>query len=306
MTDVRQGATVGNVRRAAAALLSFSFVLAAPAARAADPLASPWREIAPGVLAASGGDIGADPRWGARVVLVDPAQARLSVQFDATTPRLEEWRARFPTALLIANGSFYSLEQTVRPTCDLVSAGQLVHGAGCRVKDALFLGARARNPDGQRPRILAPSEFLAADWSEALKSFPALVRAGEPACLVAGYCTESSRTGAVAVLRDGRLLFFATQWPAVRREVAQFLAEEMGAVDALNLDGGPEATLALRGEPLAESVATPGTPLPLVIALMPLEPRPAAPVKPAAPATPPKSPDPKADPAKLDLAKHTK
>ncbi len=105
MTDVREGATVGNVRRAAAALLPV--LLAATAAPAADPLASPWREIAPGVLAASGGDVGADARWGARVVLVDAAQARLSVQFDARTPRLEEWRARFPNALLIANGSFY-------------------------------------------------------------------------------------------------------------------------------------------------------------------------------------------------------
>ncbi len=174
------------------------------------------------------------------------------------------------------------------------------------MKDALFLGARARDPDGPRPRILAPAEFLAADWSEALKSFPALVRGGAPACLVAGYCTESSRTAAVAVLRDGRLLFFATQWPAVRREVAQFLAEEMGAVDALNLDGGPEATLALRGEPLAESVATPGTPLPLVIALLPLEPKPSPPATPTAPATPPNGPGPKPGPAKQDLAKHTK
>ena len=241
----------------------------------------PWKEIAPGVMAAKAADLGADARWGARVVLADPARTRLTVQFDEQSPKLPEWRARFPEALLVANGSFYSLEQTVRPTCDLVSVGKLLHGAGCRVKDALYLGAQASTAAGPAPRLLAPAEFLQTEWQEALKSFPALVRAGSPVCQSGHYCTESSRTAAVAILRDGRLLFFASQWPAIRRDVAQFLAVEMGAIDALNLDGGPEATLAVRGEGLLESVATPGTPLPLVIALLP------APQKISIPATAP-------------------
>ena len=246
-------------------LLAALLALAPSPAHAEDPLASPWRETAPGVTSARAAEIGGDPRWGAQVVLVDPAKTRLSVQFDEQTPRLAEWRARFPDAILIANGSFYSLEKTVRPTCELISGGKLLHGAGCRVKDALYFGARAASPAGPMPRILAPAEFMPGDWSEALKSFPRWSGAAPSSCTSPGYCAESSRTAVVATLRDGRLLFFASQWPAVRREVAQFLAEEMGAVDALNLDGGPEATLALRGQPLNETVSTPGTPLPLLI-----------------------------------------
>jgi hypothetical protein len=285
------------LRTALVASLGISLGLLAPAAFAEDPLASPWREVAPGVLAAQGSDIGADSRWGARLLLADPLRVRLSVQFDPQTPRLAEWRARFPDALAIANGSYYSLEQTVRPTCDLITAGKLMHGAGCRVKDALYFGAQASSPAGPMPRILAPPEFLATDWSEALKSFPALVHHGIALCASPGYCAEASRTAAIAILRDGHLLFFATQWPAVRRDVAKFLAEEMGAIDALNLDGGPEATLALKGEPLLESIATPGTPLPLVIAILPA---PAPPIHPAlAPAAPapPVQPPPASKPA---------
>jgi len=271
-------------------LAALSIALAA-AARAEDPLASPWKQVAPGVESARAADLGADPRWGARLALVDPARVLVSVQFDPQTPRPEGWRARFPQALLLANGSYYSLDHEVRPTCELISAGKLVHGAGCRVKDALYFGAQASSPSGPSPRILPPAEFFSGDWSEALKSFPALVRASVPACLSPGYCAERSRTAAVAVLRDGRLLFFASQWPAVRREVARFLAEQMGAVDALNLDGGPEATLLLRGERLEESVATPGTPLPLMIAVLPRPPEPAPAPPPSsapAPAKPPR------------------
>ena len=106
-------------------------------------------------------------------------------------------------------------------------------------------------------------------WQEALKSFPALVRGGAPACTGVHYCAESSRTAALAQLRDGRILLFASQWPAVRREVGKWLAEELGAVEALNLDGGPEATLALRGEPVEDSVSTPGVGLPMVLLVLP-------------------------------------
>jgi hypothetical protein len=281
--------------RIAAPLDSTLFVLLASVlgalgsapAHAEDPLASPWREVAPGVLTAKASDVGADARWGARLVLVDPTKTRLTVHFDEQTPRLPEWRARFPEANLIANGSYYSLEQKVRPTCELISKGKLLHGAGCRVKDALYLGAHARAPEGPAPKILAGSEFVAGDWSEALKSFPALVRAGQPLCLSSGYCAESSRTAAIATLRDGRLLFFASQWPAVRKDVAQFLAVVMGAVDALNLDGGPEATLSLKGESPLESVSTPGTPLPLIIALLPEPPKPPPTPQTQAPPAPP-------------------
>jgi hypothetical protein len=154
-----------------------------------------------------------------------------------------------------------------------------VKGAGCQRQDALWFGARQREAKplaqstvaaaSRPPRFFAPPDFRAEQWTEALKSFPTLVRGGTPACAGAHYCAESSRTAAMGQLRDGRILFFASQWPAVRREVARWLAETLGVMDAVNLDGGPEATLALQAEPLEDAIGTYGRGLPLVLLVLP-------------------------------------
>jgi hypothetical protein len=170
----------------------------------------------------------------------------------------------------------------VRPTCDLVAEGKAVRGAGCHRQDALFFGARpktipatvaaalvSREPPKLVPKLIAPADFRVEQWSEALKSFPALVRAGAGVCAGPHYCAESSRTAALAQLKDGRILLFASQWPAVRREVGKWLAEDLGAVEAVNLDGGPEATLALRNQTAEDSIGTLGVGLPMVLVVIP-------------------------------------
>ena len=119
------------------------------------------------------------------------------------------------------------------------------------------------------PKFFAPPDFLADQWSEALKSFPALVRRGAAACAGPHYCAESSRTAAIGQLRDGRILLFASQWPAIRRDVARWLSDALGTMDAVNLDGGPEATLSLRGEPLEDVIGTYGRGLPMVLLVLP-------------------------------------
>jgi hypothetical protein len=249
--------------------------LAAGTAALAGPLRSPWKPIAPGVESATVADVGGDPNWAAKVVLVDPRLARFAVRFDRTKPTLSDWRERFPSALAIANGSFYSIDGAeLRPTCDLVSEGQRLRGAGCQRQDALFFGALPRSAAAASvaapgPRFLAPADFRPDDWAEALKSFPALVRNGSAVCSGPRYCAESSRTAAVGQLRDGRVVLFASQWPAVRRDVAQFLAGQLGAKEAVNLDGGPEATLAVRGEPLEDAIGTYGRGLPLIVVVLP-------------------------------------
>jgi hypothetical protein len=246
----------------------------------AAPLSQPWRQVAPGVETATAADLGGDANWAAKVLLVDLRLATISVRFDAQKPTLSQWRDRFPTAIAIANGSFYSADGgEVRPTCEIVQDGRRVKGAGCLRQDALWFGARQRDAKpvvqssiaapARAPRFFAPADFRAEQWSDALKSFPALVRGGAPACVGPHYCAESSRTAAVGQLRDGRILFFASQWPAVRREVARWLAEALGVVDAVNLDGGPEATLALKGESPEDVIGTYGRGLPLVLLVLP-------------------------------------
>jgi exopolysaccharide biosynthesis protein len=241
---------------------------------------SPWKQIAPGVQNATVADLGGEANWAAKVVLVDPQLVQFAVRFDPARPTIKEWRARFPSAIAIINGSFYSSDAAeIRPTCELVQEGKRVKGAGCQRQDALSStgeeaaggrGIAPVHPDSPRPpRFLAPSVFRADDWVEALKSFPALVHESTPACNGPHYCAESSRTAALGQLKDGRILLFASQWPAVRREVGRWLSDALGAAEVLNLDGGPEATLALHGEPLEDTNGTNGRGLPLVVVVLP-------------------------------------
>jgi hypothetical protein len=244
-------------------------------------LGAPWKDVAPGVQTAPAVELGGDAAWQARVVLIDPSKAQFLVRYDASRPTLAQWQKRYPSALAVVNGSFYSVESAaVKPTCDLVSEGKPVRGAGCKRQDALYFGAQpslqpresallSKPPPRWKPQLLAPSEFRPDEWTEALKSFPALVRSGAPACSGAHYCAESSRTAALAQLKDGRIVLFASQWPAVRREVGEWLAGQLGAVEALNLDGGPEATLAVRGEGLEQAIGTPNVGLPMVLLVVP-------------------------------------
>ena len=240
-------------------------------------LGAPWKSVADGVQVAPAQELGADASWQGRVVLLDPKRAQILVRFDAARPTLAQWRQRFPNALVVLNGSFYSVVNSeVKPTCELVAEGKSVRGAGCQRKDALYFGARqapppqtsmpmSKSPPQQKPQFLVPADFHAEQWIEALKSFPALVRGGAGACTGVHYCAESSRTAALAQLKDGRIVLFASQAPAVRREVGEWLAGQLGAVDALNLDGGPEATLLLKGEAIEEAIGTPGVGLPTVL-----------------------------------------
>ncbi|MFN2550152.1 MAG: hypothetical protein ABR567_22240, partial [Myxococcales bacterium] len=194
----------------------------------------PWKQVAPGVETATAAELGGDPGWAARVLVIDPARAQFLVRYDPSRPTLREWRARYPGALAIVNGSFYSKDPDVRPTCDVIIEGKPLKGAGCHRQDALFFGARPRSeaviPAVSRTpppaRLFTAADFRPDQWIEALKSFPALVHGGSAACNGPHYCAESSRTAALAQMKDGRILLFASQWPAVRREVAKWLAEE--------------------------------------------------------------------------------
>jgi hypothetical protein len=213
-------------------LVALLCLLLAPAVQ---QLETPWKDVAAGVAVAPAAQLGADSSWSARVVLIDPLQVQFLVRYDPSRPTLGQWLAKYPQAIAVMNGSFYSVEgKEVKPTCEIIAEGKATRGAGCHRQDALFFGAK-----------------------------------GKAVCPGVHYCAESSRTAAIAQLKDGRILLFASQWPAVRKDVAEWLAEEMGALHSLNLDGGPEATLALGHEPAEEAVGTPGVGLPMVLLVLP-------------------------------------
>jgi hypothetical protein len=245
-------------------MLALLCLLLAPAS--VQQLAAPWKDVAQGVSVAPAAELGADSAWSARVLLIDPTKVTFLVRYDPSRPTLGQWFAKYPNAIAVMNGSFYSLEgKEVKPTCDVIAEGKATRGAGCHRQDALFFGAKGK----AKAQLFVPADFKAEQWTEALKSFPALVRDSTGACVGQHYCAESSRTAAIAQLKDGHILLFASQWPAVRREVGLWLAQEMGAALSLNLDGGPEATLALGHEPAEEAVGTPGVGLPMVLLVLP-------------------------------------
>src|SRR5256714_11619676 len=100
---------------------------------AALSLSGPWKRVAPGVETAPAAELGGDPAWAARVVVADPAKARLLVRYDASRPTLAEWRRRDPAAIAIVNGSVQPrCGAEGPPTCELVSDGQRGRGAGGR------------------------------------------------------------------------------------------------------------------------------------------------------------------------------
>src|SRR5260370_38190287 len=100
-------------------------------------LSAPWKAVAPGVAVALAAELGGDASWAARVVLVDPPAVQFLVRYDPSRPSLPAWRRRFPQALAILNGSFYSLEGAdVRPTCDLVADGAPRRGPGGHRQEA--------------------------------------------------------------------------------------------------------------------------------------------------------------------------
>src|SRR5258708_15316940 len=161
-------------------LLLMAAVLATP------QITQPWKDVSPGVQMAAAAEVGGDPAWAARVVLVDPAKATFLVRYDPARPTLADWRRKFPAAVAIANGSFYSLDgppgSEVRPTCDLVADGKALRGAGCHRQDALFFGATPRTASATAPvsrepgavaspRLIQPADFRPDQWAEALKSF---------------------------------------------------------------------------------------------------------------------------------------
>ena len=58
---------------------------------AAPQLSQPWKDLAPGVQSAAAAELGGDPAWAARVVLIDPTRASFLVRYGLDfAARLEQ------------------------------------------------------------------------------------------------------------------------------------------------------------------------------------------------------------------------
>jgi uncharacterized protein YigE (DUF2233 family) len=193
------------------------------------------------------------------VVRLDPARVRLRVAYDPAEPRLlSAWFAQ-RRPLLAVNGGFFTetYAATALVISDGVASGQSYQGFG---------GMLVVGPDEQVslwPLRDTPYD-PAVPIAQGLQSFPMLVFPGGAPAQVEDNGQRARRT-AVALDVQGRLLFVVSPTSGFTlRELAEWLAADLGVDRALNLDGGSSTGLFLSAGPLSAQIDSFG-PLPVVI-----------------------------------------
>lgn len=202
-----------------------------------EPTQGGWAELEPGIEYR---EIKVD-RTNVQIVRIDPALYRVRVAYDAGAPgRISEW-AKALKPLVLINGGYFDDQgrATALTIYDGVGAGTSYEGFGgmLAVDTSGVLTLRSL-----RQQPYDSNEALA----QALQSTPMLVLNGEPVPQL-NDTSERARRSVVAVDEAGRMLIIACSWPAFTlSELSRWLVEQqLGIVNALNLDGGSSTGLAL-------------------------------------------------------------
>jgi exopolysaccharide biosynthesis protein len=193
--------------------------------------------------------------------LAPPAQVHLAELDPPST--VGDFLQQHPKALVAINGGFFDrtwsgallptglvvADGRVRwPSAAEVGAGQDSRRSSYRKKaarEARWYGAFLITRDGVArvlPSKELPGSGLLTDARLALESGPMLVRNGRVVTKQAS--SEALRT-AVGVSRDGRVILLCTREEMTLVQLAKALVR-LGAVEALNLDGGPSSSFASR------------------------------------------------------------
>jgi len=96
-----------------------------------------------------------------------------------------------------------------------------------------------------KPSILAHTAKVPAGAEYAMQCWPRLVIAGE---IPEFKQRPSALRSAVGIDKAGRVLFVASTRYYTFEQWAALLRDQLGCVDALNMDGGPSTQLAVRGK----------------------------------------------------------
>lgn len=179
------------------------------------------------------------------IVRFDPNQVRFSVGYDAQQPRsLLEWRKE-SSALAVINGGFFAADyqSTALVVSNGLPSGQSYVGRG---------GMFAVTGDGSLVlRSLADYPYSEDEpLSEALQSWPMLVKNGGQPSYSDEADTERDRRSVVARDRSGRILFFvcSSNSFSLPSLSAWLAASDLEIDSALNLDGGSSSGLHLLDE----------------------------------------------------------
>jgi uncharacterized protein YigE (DUF2233 family) len=186
------------------------------------------------------------------VVQVDPRrpEVRLAVATAANGIGYRDtWSSmiRRTGPAVAITGTYFDVRSAI-PVGSIVVGGRLIHRGG--------VGTAMTYVPGQGVTLVACRPGIGYDWS----SMDTVLRAG-PRLLTAGGRTlwphaegfrdpaifARKRRTAVAITQHGKLLLVAVQKPVLLRTLARAL-QQLGAVDAMCLDGGSSAGLYYRGK----------------------------------------------------------
>lgn len=233
-------------------------IYALPTAAGDPTLTAPaggWHPLEPGLEERSWKDPGG---FGQDLVAlrVDPGLFDIGVAYSPGSPKtLSQWLDS-TGAVAVVNGGYF--DSTDRATALVVAEG-VPHG----VSYTGFGGMLAVNGGGPTLTWLATHPFAGTEGlSAAIQSAPMLVADGQR--VYDGFDIERNRRAAVAVDGSGRLLLFVTPGAGytLGRMADRLLDAEFDIRDALNLDGGKSAGIAI--EPSAGGIPA-LVPVPAVI-----------------------------------------
>jgi uncharacterized protein YigE (DUF2233 family) len=193
--------------------------------------------------------------------LAPPARVHLAELDPPGT--VDAFLRKRPEALVAINGGFFdkTWTGTLIPTGLVVTEGRVRWQSAAEVgagkdsrrdayqkkaaREARWYGVFLITRD-KVARVLSSSKLpgsgLLAKARLALESGPVLVREGR---VVTRQASSQALRTAAGVTRDGRVLLLCTRKPMTLVELAQALVK-LGAVEALNLDGGPSSSFASR------------------------------------------------------------
>ena len=229
--------------------------LAGPAT-ANGPRASVWRSLGPGAeyaaIALSPKPVIGDGLL--HVVRVDPSQATLRVrmagQLDGRPRTAREW-CENPRVVAVINAGMYDRDLSTH--IGFLRVGDLIGSARwvSKYNSILLLGARRPGLPAATIRD-APPDGRAADFADYDTVVQNLRLLRDPAVNVWAQSDRRWSEAAIALDRRGRILFLLCRSPFTMHDFnALVTALPLGVTRAMHVEGGPEASLSVRGPGVA-------------------------------------------------------
>ena len=201
-----------------------------------------WREVAPGIELRQLTNTVDGTKLDVVAARAEPAQCQLRVvnvyhNLQDASALSEEVCPRRGAAI---NASFFG--EDLRPLGLLIADGRKYvppHTTGAWGVFWLRHG---------RPGLVPTPDHIPDDVTQAVQCKPRLVIAG----MIPRFKQQvAARRSAVGLDAHGRIILAASRTPMSLDAWARCLRDQLGCVDALNLDGGPSTQLAVRGRATA-------------------------------------------------------